>query len=213
MVLANVYSSYRNRSLLDFLIWIIFWTGGCPFAFAFWFLFVLVPLSILEYIPSILLDSFWCFHSFLSVINIICLFYSSKFFLVNFWYLPDVSATDSHLLTAGSEIFGIGYSNWDVAVTICRKAMDIGWSLVPVLTGSLTTNLSINILLGSLKNFSKWVIFSCYLLWAFCTHQSYHVKLNYSCLPLNGTKLFLLVLLLIMTSIMQRDVYLITSCQ
>lgn len=36
---------------------------------------------------------------------------------------------------AGSKVFSIGHSYWDVAVAICRKTVAIRRSLVPVLTG------------------------------------------------------------------------------
>ncbi|KAE9456627.1 hypothetical protein C3L33_11436, partial [Rhododendron williamsianum] len=39
-------------------------------------------------------------------------------------------------MTVGSEVFGIGYCNRDVAVAFCRKAVAIGGSLVSVLAGS-----------------------------------------------------------------------------
>lgn len=37
----------------------------------------------------------------------------------------------------GSEVFGIGYSNRDVAIIVWRKTMAIGWTLVSVFTGNL----------------------------------------------------------------------------
>ncbi|KAE9444668.1 hypothetical protein C3L33_23435, partial [Rhododendron williamsianum] len=40
------------------------------------------------------------------------------------------------LVGQGSEVFGIGYCNRDVAVAFCRKAVAIGGSLVSVLAGS-----------------------------------------------------------------------------
>lgn len=42
---------------------------------------------------------------------------------------------DTHFLIAGSEIFSLGYSNWNVAVAICRKILATSWPLVPVPTG------------------------------------------------------------------------------
>ena len=46
-----------------------------------------------------------------------------------------------YLSFIGSEVFGIGYCNWDVAVTFCRKAVAIGWWLVPVLSVILMEHL------------------------------------------------------------------------
>lgn len=54
------------------------------------------------------------------------------------------------LLNTGPKVFGIGYCNWDVAVDVCRKAMAISRSLVPVPAGR--TN-CILILLNELLNY------------------------------------------------------------
>lgn len=40
------------------------------------------------------------------------------------------------LSISGSEIFGTGHCHWNVAITVCREWVAVGWSLVPVLTGS-----------------------------------------------------------------------------
>ena len=54
------------------------------------------------------------------------------------------------LCISGLEIFSIGYSYWNVAIIVCWKAVAVGWSLVPVLTGSVSS-----ILWSILDKFAK----------------------------------------------------------